>query len=88
MLAARSDPPAGWSLARRVQAYGLDGGAVELLEEARRKLGLSARGVLRACRVARTAAALEGLSTVSVAQVREALIYRHEALGCLQAAEG
>jgi magnesium chelatase family protein len=88
LLAERHDPPVGWSLARRVHAYGLDGGAVDLLEEARRKLGLSARGVLRACKVARTAAALEGLLTVSAPQVREALVYRHEALGCLQAAEG
>ncbi|HOX25284.1 MAG TPA: YifB family Mg chelatase-like AAA ATPase [Candidatus Krumholzibacteria bacterium] len=82
------DPPAAWSLARRVAAYGLDPGAVAQLDAARKPLGLSVRGVLRTCRVARTVAALEGRRTVAAADVREALLYRHEALGCWRAAEG
>jgi len=88
ILADRQDPPATWNVARRIQAYGLDGGAVAILEQARRPLGLSLRGVLRTCRLARTAAALDGLLTVSARHVRESLRYRHEALGCWRATEG
>jgi predicted ATPase with chaperone activity len=71
-----------------VQAHGLETGALRVLEAARGPLGLSLRGILRTCRVARTAAALHGRLTVTAADVREALQYRHEALGGWAAAEG
>ena len=67
---------------RRELAYGLDPAAVCTLEAARAPLGLSLRGVLRTCRVARTVAALDGRSTVIAADIQEALQFRHEALGC------
>lgn len=87
-LRARRDPPAAWSLARRVVGFGLEPAAVAQLAAARGPLGLSVRGILRTCRVARTVAALDGRAAVTAADVREALQYRHEALGCWRAAEG
>jgi len=80
LLEDRRDPPASWALPRRVRAYGLDNGAVGCLEGARRPFGLSVRGVLRCCRVARTVAALDGSFTVSARHVQEALQYRREAV--------
>ncbi len=88
LLAGRGDPPTAWTLARRVRAYGLDNGAIRVLDDARLPLGLSPRGILRTSRVARTVAALDGRLTVTAPDVREALQYRHEALGCWRAAEG
>ena len=88
LLRDRGDPPLRWSLARRVRAYGLGPGALRTLEAAREPLGLSLRGVLRTCRVARTVAALDSRLTVTAADVREALQFRHEALGCWHSAEG
>jgi magnesium chelatase family protein len=88
LLRTHPEPPAHWSLARRASGYGLDGAALAVLEAARRPLQLSVRGVLRSCRVARTAAALGGRREVSARDVREALQFRHEALGCWAAAEG
>jgi magnesium chelatase family protein len=80
LLAGCGEPPDHWSLARRVCGYGLETEAVACLEAARPPLGLSPRGVLRTCRVARTAAALEGALTVAPRHVREALQFRREAL--------
>jgi magnesium chelatase family protein len=80
LLAGRLEPPDHWGLARRVAGYGLDAAAVVCLEAARGPLGLSPRGGLRTCRVARTAAALEGALTVTPRQVREALQFRREVL--------
>ncbi len=80
LLAGRGDPPDHWSLARRAAGYGLEPAGVACLEAARDPLGLSPRGVLQACRVARTAAALEGVLTVAPRHVREALQFRREAL--------
>jgi len=88
LLAAAGEPPAHWDLARRARGYGLDLAALDALAAAQRPLGLSARGLLRTCRVARTAAALDGRRQVTAADVQEALLYRHEALGCWRAAEG
>jgi magnesium chelatase family protein len=83
-----TDPPATWSLARRIDALGLSAPAREVLNSAQRPLALSARGILRACRVARTIAAVAGRREVGAADVREALQYRHEALGSWAATEG
>ncbi len=80
LLSGRGESPDHWSLTRRVAGYGLEPEAVACLEAAREPLGLTPRGVLRACRVARTAAALEGVLTVSPRHVREALQFRREAL--------
>jgi magnesium chelatase family protein len=88
LLATAPSPPAHWPLARRIASHGLDDEALAQLETARRPLGLSARGLLRTCRVARTIAALAGRRKVTAPDVREALLYRHEALGCWRAAEG
>jgi len=88
VLAGAVEAPATWSLRRRVEAHALDDGARTLLEEVRRPLALSIRGLLRACRVARTVAALAGRRTVTADHVREALQYRHEALGSWSATEG
>ncbi len=88
VLAGALPSPATWSLQRRVVALGLDPAAQDVLASARGPLGLSARAVLRACRVARTLAALAGTDRVGADQVREALQYRHETLGSWSAAEG
>ena len=88
LLTGRRPPPAHWSLARRLEALGLRAEAIGVLDQARLPLGLTARGMLRAGRVARTVAALAGRSRVTGGDVREALLYRHEALGCWRAAEG
>ena len=58
----------------------LDPDAAELLDEARRRLSLSLRGVLRAVGVGRTIAALGERSRVSRSDVAEALRYRREQL--------
>lgn len=86
LLAACREPPAAWPLAKRVRDYGLDAGALEVLERARRPLGLSIRGLLRACRVARTIAALAGRRPVTAGDLQEALQFRHEANGLGQLA--
>jgi len=88
VLASAMPSPATWSLQRRVSALGLSGAAQDVLVTARDPLGLSARGILRVCRVARTMAALAGTSEVGADHVREALQYRQEALGSWRAAEG
>ncbi|MEZ4389198.1 MAG: YifB family Mg chelatase-like AAA ATPase [Candidatus Krumholzibacteriia bacterium] len=88
VLARARPTPVSWSLQRRVVALGLDAAAQDVLTAARGPLGLSARAVLRACRVARTAAALAGAAAVQPEHVQEALGYRHEALGSWLAAEG
>jgi magnesium chelatase family protein len=88
ILASGREPPATWDLGRKVRAHGLQPEAMAALEQARGPLDLTARGMLRACRVARTVAALGGRREVTAGDVREALLYRHEALGCWRAAEG
>ncbi len=88
MVRESGEPPARWSLARRARAYGLGDVALKVLDDARRPLQLSLRGILRTCRVARTVAALDGRRSVDAADVREALQFRHEALGCWAATEG
>jgi len=81
VLAGWPDPPAEWSVARRVHGHGLREDAVAVLEQSRQPLGLSIRGILRTCRVARTIAALAARRHVEAADVQEALQFRHEALG-------
>jgi magnesium chelatase family protein len=81
VLAGWPDPPAEWSVARRVHGHGLLEDAVTVLERSRQPLGLSIRGILRTCRVARTIAALAARRQVEAADVQEALQFRHEALG-------
>lgn len=88
ILADAARSPASWSLTRRIAALGLTSAAQEVMAGARDPLGLSARGMLRVCRVARTIAALAGSAVVAADHVREALQYRHEALGSWRAAEG
>lgn len=88
ILASATPSPATWSLQRRISAYGLTVDAQGVLAQARDPLALSARGILRVCRVARTLAAIGGSLEVGPDQVREALQYRQEALGSWQAAEG
>ena len=55
--------------------------SVALLEEARRGLGLSVRGVLRAAAVGATVAALAGREEVLREDVAEALRYRRPPVG-------
>lgn len=86
LLATRHEPPSIWTLPRRLRGYGLAADALAVLEEVRRPLGLSIRGLLRTCRVARTVAALDGRREIQAADVREALLYRHEASGSGMAA--
>ncbi|MDY0108934.1 MAG: YifB family Mg chelatase-like AAA ATPase [Candidatus Krumholzibacteria bacterium] len=81
LLVEFRSPPAAWPLARRIRGHGLDQAAVDVLERSRVPLGLSIRGVLRACRVARTIAALDGRREIIAADVQEAVQYRYEALG-------
>lgn len=88
VLADALPSPATWSLQRRISSYGLTAAAQDVLVLARDPLALSARGILRVCRVARTLAAISGSLEVGPDQVREALQYRQEALGSWQAAEG
>lgn len=88
LLAGRAAPPMTWNLARRVEALGLDRAALDVLERARRPLGLSARAILRTARLARTIAALAGVVTVGADHVRESLQYRDEALDRERAIEG
>ncbi len=54
----------------------LQPGALDLLEQAVRKLGLSMRAFVRVVRVARTIADLAGDETISPAQLAEAIGYR------------
>jgi magnesium chelatase family protein len=54
----------------------LSAGCLRLLEDACRRLGLSARGFDRIRRVARTVADLEGTEAIGEAQVAEAVQYR------------
>ena len=61
---------------RLVEACALDGGAWQLLEKAGTKLGLSARGVNRVRKVARTIADLSGEDTVKWDHIAEALQFR------------
>ena len=67
------------TLAERMAA--LAPGAAALLEEARRGLGLSVRGVLRAAAVGATVAALAGREEVLREDVAEALRYRRPPVG-------
>lgn len=63
---------------RLVQELALSSAAVTFLEEARRSLSLSVRGVLRCARVAKTIAVLAGQEKVARSHVAEALNYRQE----------
>lgn len=78
LLATITDAPAHWSLGQRVRGYGLDAAAIALLESSRLPLGLTIRGVLRVCRVARTVAALDGRLAVTVEDLREGLLFRQD----------
>ena len=88
LLADAGDPPSHWDLARQVRGHGLDPAAIEVLEAARRPLSLTSRGLLRACRVARTLAALEARRRVTAADMRGALVLRNETPAGLAAAGG
>jgi len=68
-----------------VDAFRTEAG-VALLSHAADALGLSARGVHRTLKVARTIADLEGVESVSRAHVAEALSYRGETLHQMRAA--
>lgn len=78
LLARMTEPPAAWPLSRRLRGYGLATPALDVLERVRRPLGLTSRGLLRTCRVARTVAALDGRSGVTAGDVQEALQFRQE----------
>lgn len=54
----------------------LEPAARSLLEQAHERLGLSARAYHRVLRVARTIADLDGIGTIGVAQISEAVSYR------------
>jgi len=69
-LNARLDGP------RLVDACALDSGGWQLLEKAGTKLGLSARGVNRVRKVARTIADLSGEDAVTWDHIAEALQFR------------
>ncbi len=81
-LRAWTDPDHQRSLdpRRAVWEMGLDASAAAYLEEARQRLTLSIRGVLRCARVARTIATLGGKRRVTASHVAEALGYRLEAI--------
>lgn len=53
-----------------------EGAARQMVEDATRRMNLSMRGLTRVLRVARTIADLEGVETVGVSHVAEALSYR------------
>ena len=74
---ARCNAEAGWD---ELQP-GLEAEALTLLETASARLRLSTRGQVRALRVARTIADLEGAERVTRAHVAEALAYRHRVPG-------
>ncbi|MFH1844747.1 MAG: YifB family Mg chelatase-like AAA ATPase [bacterium] len=76
---ASSDPN------RLVKELGLEPVAIAYLEEARRRLALSIRGVLRCVRVARTITALAGARTITRDHLVEALAFRQEAVPGLAA---
>jgi len=59
---------------------GLTPSAESVLEEMRRPLGLTLRGVIRCQKVAGTLAALDGMSRATPGHVREALEFRCEIL--------
>jgi magnesium chelatase family protein len=65
---------------RLMQKLGLTDSAVSYLEEARQRLAMSMRGVVRCARVARTVATLAGQSQVTAVHLAEALTYRQEAV--------
>jgi magnesium chelatase family protein len=67
------------SLADLVRHCALDPAGQKLLTAAQEKLGLSARAVLAAVRVARTIADLAGAEAIGVAHVAEAIQYRAQA---------
>ena len=67
-------------LAHRDGGPALDAEAAAFLDSSGAVLGLSLRGLTRCAGVARTIAALDNTRSVTVAQVREALEYRREAL--------
>ena len=76
--------PAAAAATRRLHGWSAGGGAPvtaparRFLDEARRPLGLSLRGVGRCLRVAATVAALDQASRVNLGHVREALEFRQE----------
>jgi predicted ATPase with chaperone activity len=71
-------------LVARLRACGVSDQALVRLETVREPLGLSVRGVLLCARVARTIAALDGVTTVEAQHINEALTYRREAVAALQ----
>lgn len=71
------------SVAERVARLGLDSAAERRLEQVRRRLHLSVRGVLRCARVAATIAALDEARGVGPDAVDEALEFRREHIAAL-----
>ncbi|PJA73497.1 hypothetical protein CO151_13355 [bacterium CG_4_9_14_3_um_filter_65_15] len=69
----------------RLSPPGISEAAVSLLEEMRRPLGLSLRGVVRCQRIASTLAALDGVGRALPGHIREALEFRR---GILDPAAG
>jgi magnesium chelatase family protein len=75
-----------WEVRRQLRAQQnqrpcLAAGADEFLDEVRRSLGLSLRGVERCARVARTLAALEGREQITTEDLTQALEFRRPQLG-------
>ncbi len=74
----QNKPNAQLSVGQLEACIGADAAALALLQQAARKLDLSARGYHRVLKLARTIADLAGEPRVSVPQIGEALRYRAE----------